>query len=163
MEYRNKNRIKWNDFNNSNWGNTLNGANWFSTSAQLKKLQSAELKESIYLNDSINTFIGNDLKVNPIDYSRIQKLISNHLKWADLLDSLGSHNFSNDDLHSLYERYKAVQRRNKKVKKLRKLIKFVRNILISILRDLRETFTVIHSFHFKNLDDYHSFALINAR
>ncbi|WP_299222195.1 hypothetical protein [uncultured Aquimarina sp.] len=66
------------------------------------------------------------------------------------------------DLLELLEELKEVKKQYKLVQVLKKQIDFVLNGIKKRLRNLREAFTKTHSFHFKNLDDYHPLTLVNT-
>lgn len=66
------------------------------------------------------------------------------------------------DLAELLEELKEIKQQYKLVHVLQKKIDFVLNKIKKRLRNLRETFTKNHSFHFKNLDDYHPVTLVNT-
>lgn len=66
------------------------------------------------------------------------------------------------DLHEILAEIKEVRKQCKLVQVLKKQIDFVLNQIKKRLINLREFFTKTHSFHFKNLDDYHSSTLVSV-
>ena len=83
------------------------------------------------------------------------------LPWEDImqlvdyreLDSIGAYEFYRN-VYNIRNSRIVINVLNKKVKRLR-------HSLVGCCRDLKEHFKKFHSFHFKNLDDYHSASLIN--
>jgi len=73
-----------------------------------------------------------------------------------------------DEIDDAYE-YKYIIEEYEEIKKARRLIRslsrqisFHLNLTKKLLRNLRHIFTKLHSFHFKNLDDYDSTALTSV-
>ena len=57
---------------------------------------------------------------------------------------------------SFLVKLEAVRNAKKLLRALTRQVNFLLNLVKKRLRNLRQVFTKLHSFHFKNLDDYHS-------
>lgn len=79
--------------------------------------------------------------------------------FARAFENISTLYISNKDYYEEYleilRQYQDVKKIAKFVRSISKQIKFKLNLTKKRLRNLREIFTKQHSFHFKNLDDYH--------
>ena len=56
----------------------------------------------------------------------------------------------------LVQKFESIEGTKRLIKVISKQINFLVSLIKKRLRNLRQVFTKLHSFHFKNLDDYHS-------
>jgi len=70
--------------------------------------------------------------------------------------SRGFHISMSSWLRKIQEKYADLEKTKKLIRALSRQITFLLNKIKKSLRNLREVYTTHHSFHFKNLDDYHS-------
>jgi len=119
----------------------------FITPTDVLKEKIDKLANAISIDSKLFLFIGSFI------ISVFYKLFKN------VSDLLSENEIDASEYNHIIEEYKEIKRARKLIRSLSRQISFQLNLTKKLLRNLRHVFTKLHSFHFKNLDDYDSTAL----
>ena len=113
------------------------------------------------LANSVRTALGLRKSID-YDNAALEELVDlNKVKLQELQEWLKEYNFDDYSLVKITDDYQAITVSKDKLRLINRRIKIALNKIQKLTRNLKEHFKKNHSFHFKNLDDYHSSILIN--
>lgn len=121
-----------------------------------KSIEEITFKNSIRsLANSLKEFISpKDIVANQIDFSKV--------KLEDLHELFHRHSIDTYSCVQIANDYESLRTSKIRLRAINHRIKIILNKIRQLGRNLKEHFTKNHSFHFKNLDDYHSLNLVNS-
>jgi len=121
------------------------------TSADVLKEKIDKLANAISIDPKLILFIGSFI-ITVVDklFKNISKLLT-----EDEIDDTFEYEY-------IIKEYEEIKKARRLLRSLSRQISFQLNLTKKLLRNLRDIFTKLHSFHFKNLDDYDSTALTSG-
>lgn len=121
-----------------------------------KSIEEVNLKNSLRsLANSVKEFLGTKDAIECyIDFSKV--------KLEDLHELFNRHSLDTYSCAQIAHDYESLKASKDRLMAINHRIKIILNKIRQLGRSLKEHFTKNHSFHFKNLDDYHSLILVNS-
>lgn len=138
---------------NSEYNNDNSLSDLFIAKSQEEIIIEQAKKSLVERYNELLSVVKDDL-YKPISLSKINS-------YDEIIDSYRDIDIDFNIRASLYRDFKIIEESTIVLKTIIKSIKRIQDSVKKYLRDLKDTFTRNHSFHFKNLDDYHSLILIN--
>ncbi len=121
-----------------------------------KSIEEVTLKNSVQtLSSAIEEALGSKNAAEAyIDFTKF--------KLQDLKDLFLQHNVDTYSCAQIADDFEFFKNTKNRLRAINNRIKVILNKIREFGRNLKEHFTKNHSFHFKNLDDYHSLNLVNS-
>ena len=107
--------------------------------------------------EEFNKIIAEALKSKNAEHADLWKYSD-----SELFEMAVRHNISLNSYLNIVHSYSRIKTNTKLLKNLNKLAKKILSFIEKSLRNLKIFHRRNHSFHFKNLDDYHSIVLVNT-